>query len=257
MAYKYVKAKENYEDLASGRVLYNVPGAAAFPVRLAVELFQRALERLAETTGKSVISLYDPCCGSGYLLTVLGILQGEHLERLVGSDPDEKLLDVARKNLSLLGESGLARRMAELESLYGRFGKASHAGALESARRIRARIAGRGRDIPVHLFRADAAKARTPDALFPPVDLVMADIPYGGVTAWRGAAAAAADPAALLLEHLQPVLKPVSLVVVVADKGTRIEHAAYRRVARLKAGKRQAIFLAPIGGPTAGGGGGA
>jgi len=251
MAYKYVNSKDNHEDLASGRVLYNVPGAPAFPVRLAVELFRRALERLATKTGGSMVSLYDPCCGSGYLLTVLGILHGEHLERLVGSDPDGKLLDVARKNLSLLGDAGLARRMAELGDLYRRFGKASHAGALESAQRIRERILRRGRDIPVHLFQADAAKARTPDEMFPAVDLVMADIPYGGVTSWRGAAAAAADPAALLLEHLLPVLKPVSLVVVVADKETRIEHAAYRRVARLKAGKRQAFFLEPIGGTDA------
>ena len=180
MAYKYVNSKDNHEDLASGRVLYNVPGAPAFPVRLAVELFRRALERLATKTGGSMVSLYDPCCGSGYLLTVLGILHGEHLERLVGSDPDGKLLDVARKNLSLLGDAGLARRMAELGDLYRRFGKASHAGALESAQRIRERILRRGRDIPVHLFRADAAKARTPDEMFPAVDLVMADIPYGG-----------------------------------------------------------------------------
>lgn len=245
MTYKFVKEKDNYEDLASGRVLYNAPGTTAFPVRLASELFLRASERLTEATGKTVLSLYDPCCGSGYLLTVLGMLHGDRLERLIGSDVDERMLAFARKNLQLLEPAGLDERMAELQALYGQFGKASHLGAIESARRIRERILARGREIPIHLFQADATKEREAGHPMPAVDLVMADVPYGDVVHWKGEAA---EPVVGLLEHLLPVLHPVSLVVIIADKRQRIAHPAYRRAARLKSGKRQAVFLEPMPG---------
>lgn len=243
MIYKFATEKENYEDLASGRVLYNAPGATAFPVRLASELFQRARELAVRQTGKTALTVYDPCCGSGYLLTVLGILHGGHVERLVGSDVDGRMLEIARKNLSLLEPAGMDRRLAELQALYEQYGKASHAGALESARRLRQRIARRGSAIPVSLFQADATRPRMPDGPPGGIDLVMADVPYGQVAQWAGGAD---EPIALLLEHLLPWLHPASLAVIIADKKQRVEHAAYRRAARLKAGKRQAVFLAPM-----------
>ncbi len=43
MAYRYALVRENYEDLASGGGLRSAPGFPAFPVRLASEMFQRAL----------------------------------------------------------------------------------------------------------------------------------------------------------------------------------------------------------------------
>jgi 23S rRNA (guanine2535-N1)-methyltransferase len=41
MEYRYTAERQNYEDFASGRVLYNQKGTTAFPVRLASELYQR------------------------------------------------------------------------------------------------------------------------------------------------------------------------------------------------------------------------
>lgn len=243
MVYKYVQEKGNYEHLASGSVLYNAPGATAFPVRLASELFLRARARLAENTGKPMLSLYDPCCGSGYLLTVLGIVHGEFLERITGSDVNERMLAFADKNVSLLHVPGLDRRIAELSSLQEQFGKASHAAAIEHARRIRELVLARDRDIPIHLFQADATKGTATDNLKQTVDLVMADVPYGDVAQWSGGAD---KPIAQLLAHLLPGLSPHALVVIIADKQQRIAHPAYRRLERLKIGKRQAVFLEPI-----------
>lgn len=42
MEYKYTN-NENYEDFASGRVLYHVGGEPTFPIRLTLELFERCL----------------------------------------------------------------------------------------------------------------------------------------------------------------------------------------------------------------------
>ena len=43
MTYKFAVNKLNYEDLSSGRVLYNAPGLTGFPVRLVDEIVQRCL----------------------------------------------------------------------------------------------------------------------------------------------------------------------------------------------------------------------
>lgn len=93
MEYRYGK-NENYEYLASGRVLYSGYGVPNFPVRLANEIYGRCL---AYSSKKDNISLYDCCCGGGYLLTILGLLNQDSIGELIGSDIEEKSLQVAEK----------------------------------------------------------------------------------------------------------------------------------------------------------------
>jgi hypothetical protein len=57
MQYRFAE-KSNYEDLAAGRVIHGAPGATNFPVRLASELFQRAL---AVRRGNDRVHVFDPC----------------------------------------------------------------------------------------------------------------------------------------------------------------------------------------------------
>src|SRR2546421_6852423 len=57
-----------YTTLFRSRVLYGGPGSSAFPVRLASEIFQRCRSRLAHQGAPPPYTLYDPCCGEGYLL---------------------------------------------------------------------------------------------------------------------------------------------------------------------------------------------
>jgi 23S rRNA G2445 N2-methylase RlmL len=104
--YKFATERENYEDLASGRVLHGLAGATNFPVRLASEVFQRCADVLKQEGRKPPYTIYDPLCGVGYMLTALGFLHGEHIERLVGSDYDEAILKTARQNLGLLSAGG-------------------------------------------------------------------------------------------------------------------------------------------------------
>lgn len=43
MEYKYAK-NENFEDFASGRVIYHMGGEATFPVRLTLEIYERCIQ---------------------------------------------------------------------------------------------------------------------------------------------------------------------------------------------------------------------
>lgn len=74
MHYKYINSKESYGDLASGKVLYNFLGLTAFPVRLANEMMQRCFAYLKNLNCNAPFTIYDPCCGGGYILTTLGFL---------------------------------------------------------------------------------------------------------------------------------------------------------------------------------------
>ncbi len=67
MEYLYCK-NDNFEDFASGRVIYGGKGIPNFPVRLLLEIYGRA-KSYSEKEEELVI--YDPCCGGGYALTVL------------------------------------------------------------------------------------------------------------------------------------------------------------------------------------------
>lgn len=57
MDYLYAP-KEDFSFLASGNVIKHFSGMPCFPVRLTLELFERAYRLI----GKDRISLYDPCC---------------------------------------------------------------------------------------------------------------------------------------------------------------------------------------------------
>lgn len=98
MEYKYSR-DDNYEDYASGRVIYGGKGIPNFPVRLLNEMFGRAKSYLEK---QSEIIVYDPCCGGGYALTVLGFFHDHCINKLYGSDVDADMVTYAIKNTKLL-----------------------------------------------------------------------------------------------------------------------------------------------------------
>ena len=102
MIYKYC-SHENFEDFASGRVLYSAEVVANFPVRLANAIFGYAKEYSAKKIG---LCVYDPCCCGGYSLTVLGFMNADVVEKIFGSDIDARMVNVASKNLALLSKYG-------------------------------------------------------------------------------------------------------------------------------------------------------
>jgi len=175
---RYLHASsDNYEDFASGRVLHHAPGLTNFPVRLAQEIFMRAASRLPTA---SPVCLYDGCCGSGYLLTVLGLLNQAKIHRIIGRDINQQAIEVAKRNLSLLSHKGLAQRRLEIERHLSEFRRPSYQQALASLDRIAGQLIGP--EIEIDLDRGDLFD---PQPLQWPPDIVFMDLPYGRLTAWQ------------------------------------------------------------------------
>ena len=247
MTYRFARERTDDSAYASGHVLHSAPGRTGFPVRLATELFQRCAAHLGERGVRPPFTLYDPCCGTGQLLTTIGLLHRDAVGEIIGSDIDETAVALARRNLALLSPAGLSARIVELDDLHVRFGKPSHAAASDDARRLLAGIAATGDDLPVSVFTADITQ---PDALAGRIaeghiDLVIVDVPYGNWSTWSNdpadpnGDAPVEPPITRMLETLRPVMAPGAMIAVVSGKDQRATHPAFRRVERWQLGRRR------------------
>jgi SAM-dependent methyltransferase len=242
MKYRFALCNENHEEFAGGRVLYGGPGSSAFPVRLASETFQRCGSRLAHQGAPPPYTLYDPCCGEGYLLAVVGFLHGAHLARIIASDIDPEAVERTRRNLSLLTATGLDRRLHEIRRLIDAYHKPSHLAALESVASLRSRLSPAHEAIAIECFVFDiAADAPLPRAVND-VDVVFSDLPYGRSSAWRGAAEPA-SAARKLLAVVSVALSPAAVVALVANRQQAVSHPDFRRVDSLAIGRRRVTLL--------------
>lgn len=238
MKYRYETVKKDYRDFASGRILYNVPGAAPFPVRLASEIFCRAFEFLKPA--QDGYKVYDPCCGSGYLLTVLGFLHASKIKEIVATDYDEKMVEFAEKNLSLLSCTGLRRREEEIRESLRKYGKTSHVEALASVETLKSFL--KKEPFKITCFQRDITK---PDEdPVKNVNVIMTDLPYGNLVSWYGNEK---DPLYCLFENIWKAIDvDNSVVVITAGKKTKFEHERFKRVHHFKAGKRHIAFFKPL-----------
>jgi tRNA G10 N-methylase Trm11 len=230
MRYKYIE-NANFEDYAGGRVLYQQPGCTNFPVRLACEIFERCLEALNETERK--ICVYDPCCGGGYLLTVLGFLYNNNIASIIGSDISEEALSLAEKNLGLLTVNGLSVRQKQLQTLYNDYGKESHVQAVNSANNLRKRIKN---EINRTLFVRDVLDSTVKLTQLPKADIIITDVPYGKLTAWPADNASSIDK---MLDTIKYNLNENAVAAVSSDKRQKINHPQYMRVEKFIVGKRK------------------
>jgi hypothetical protein len=245
MPYVYATQDQDYSDYSSGRVIYSLAGAPAFPVRLASEIFQRAAQHLP-----APLTIFDPTCGGAYHLAALGLLHGQYIARILASDIDERVLGLARRNLGLLSLPGLEQREHEIRQMLQNYGKESHTKALASLNHLRAQLMLRrdGRPIETRVF---AANALDPAALkhelgAEKVQLVLSDIPYGQLSNWQvpeSSSTPGSSPAWSLLEALRPVLASPAVVAIAADKAQKLAHPAYQRIERFQVGKRQVSLL--------------
>jgi 23S rRNA (guanine2535-N1)-methyltransferase len=251
MQYKYEKVLRDYSDLASGRVFYSSPGTPAFPVRLASEIFQRCLaHRAAIYQETGACTLYDPCCGTAYHLSVLAYLHGAHLREIIASDIDEKAVAFAKRNLGLLSIAGLDRRMQEISSMLDQYHKESHQQALRSAQVIKNKIASftRAQPLITKVFRASATDGRSMLQKIEPksVDLVFTDVPYGQHSQWyRSGKQEALNPIRAMLDALIGVLSASSVLAIVSDKQQKMTHERYQRLEQFQVGKRRVVILKP------------
>lgn len=239
MEYRYC-ARSNFEDYAGGRVIRHKAGMTNFPVRLSQEIFQRCLYYLKR---QSNLCLYDPCCGSGYMLTVLGLINRPMIGKIAASDISPEAIEATRANLSLLSGHGLRERMTQLEVLYGQYHKASHLEAMKSAAKLLDQMGPSAESPDLWIRQLDIqATGSLEQALFQ-ADIVITDVPYGQLVSWGGAQD---NPVSRLLINLQPVLKPDSVVAICSDKSQKTGDVPYRRLERQNVGKRKFELFKPV-----------
>lgn len=249
MPYKYEIVDQDYSHLASGRVLYSLPGHPAFPVRLASEVLQRCIENRKTIYGNSTrCTLYDPCCGAAYHLSVLAYLHRNHIREILASDIDEKAVELAKRNLGLLTQEGMDRRIDELEAMLERYDKDSHRDALKSAHILKRETPSLELHGPIvtSVFQANATDRGAILAKVPAhsVDILFTDIPYGQHSQWEGTAGIP-NPLAAMLDALSGILSASSIIAIGSDKGQKVMHPAYQRVEAFQIGKRRVAILKP------------
>jgi len=251
MQYKYAKEQADYSDFSSGRVFYSLPGHPAFPVRLASEIFQRCLAHRKTIYNVSApCTLYDPCCGAAYHLSVLGYLHGEHIQEVIGSDIDEKAIALGKRNLHLLYMDGLDKRIRELSELYAEHGKESHREALRSASVLSEKLSALRDKYPLatRAFQASATDRKTISNHIKPksVDIVFTDVPYGRHSQWRDPDLnGLSDPLTSMPDALLGVLSTSSVVAIASDKQQKAVHEGFQRIEYFQLGKRRVVILKP------------
>ncbi|MCK4981215.1 MAG: hypothetical protein KAS62_12515 [Candidatus Delongbacteria bacterium] len=237
MKYKYT-VKEDNSDLSSGRVLYSLPGASAFPIRLMSEIFQFCCDHLGL---KDKVIIYDPCCGSAYHLTALGFLHSDKINKIICSDINEEILNFAKKNLALLNLEGIDKRITEIGKMSAEFNKDSHKEALKSAKRLRNNISNNTIETKCfsqNILSADAIKELNNEH----IDIIFADIPYENLESWQGTEAGS-NEIEIMLDNLLKIVNPDSLVVIASTKKQIVEHGKYSRVKKMTIGKRKITIL--------------
>lgn len=240
MKYIYEVERRNYEDFSSGRVLYNQKGATSFPVRLTREIFLRSKEYLNNKNVKSPFSIYDPCCGGAYLLTSLGFLHSQDISKIVATDIDKNILDLAKRNLSLLTLGGINKRIEEIKEYILEFDKPSHRDALESAIRLKAMIENTKKSIDIECYQADSLNITISEHK---VDLLICDVPYGNIVSWSNSRD---NNLEVFLQNMLKVIKPASVLAIITDKNQIVKHKSYNRMKHFTIGKRRVTFLEPI-----------
>ncbi|MDN5916009.1 MAG: rRNA methyltransferase [Pseudonocardia sp.] len=261
----------NFGDLDA--VLASAPGRPSLPVRLTLELFGRCREHLAEP---GPVVVWDPCCGTGQLLSTLGLLRGDEVAGLVGSDADPEPLSLAARNLALLAPGGPDARAAELDALADRHDKPGYRDAAAAARRLGRSVTGppsesgpqsesgplSGSGPPSEICVADAL---APEATGPIVArhrprIVLADVPYGRQTRWAGSGASidgdrtdsdpmsdgsstGTGPEAGLVSALARVLDADAVIAVVARTRRVALGSGTPALDRLRVGHRAAAIV--------------
>ncbi len=225
MEYKYCE-NQNFEDFSSGRVIYGGEGMPNFPVRLLNEIFGRAA---AYSDKKECLKIYDPCCGGGYSLTVLGFCHSDTISQIYGSDIDDRMVNQARRNTHLLTNAGMNNRRLELQNMLSLYQKSSHADALKSLEKIQNMLQ---KEINAEIFQADSTKALP--CIKP--DIIITDVPYGNLVTWNGEET---SPLSSMLRQLAAISHKGTILALCTDKKQKFTNDLWERLESQSIGKRK------------------
>lgn len=233
MNYLY-EGRDDFSFLASGNVIRHFSGMPCFPVRLGLELFERARHHLSAER----IAVYDPCCGNGFSLTVLELVNRAELAMLCGSDIDPACVAAARVNLALTGRGGLeAAREAVMRDEHASPERRRQMD--ESVARLRSMVGEA--PVPGGVFEHDILAG--PPALEREAQYVFADIPYGSMTNWQTGGAGGRDAVSALIASLEPVMARRSVLAICGTKELRVHTELFDHAEKLRAGKRLIYLL--------------
>lgn len=226
MEYKFCE-NDNFTDYSSGRVLYGNRGIPNFPVRLINEIFRRCVYYCEN---KSNLTIYDPCCGGGYSLTILGLCNNEVIADILGSDIDKRMIEYAKKNTSLLSQAGLQKRINEIEGMLQLYGKPSHGEALESAKRIKDVIK---HEMNIDIFEADCTKPQNTDKK---IDIIITDVPYGNLVDWKGEQESGMN---VMMTQLSKIANRSTILAISMDKHEKVNNGEWEKLEKNIIGKRK------------------
>lgn len=235
MEYQYYK-NQSFEFLAAGSVIYGQHGIPNFSVKLAYEIFNRAVHHLDT---KKNLSLYDPCCGGAYMLTTIALLQQGLISKIYASDINPDFLSTATKNLSLLTRQGLQQREQEVKSLYQNYSKESHLKTLSLFDQFYKRVDNNTEAIHSTVFEQDILNPSKSQASFT-ADIIMTDVPYGNLVNWSGE-----NGIDTLLHTVSANLHPKSVICIVHDRHQKRMDQNFSRLEKFKVGKRIVELLRP------------
>lgn len=230
MVYKYSENR-NFEDLASGKVIVHRVGYTNFPVRLAQEIFSRCLHHIGNPDN---VCIYDPCCGGGYLLTVLGFLNFERIKTIIASDISDDAIQLTTENLSLLDKNGLKKRIQQINELLSLHNKNSHIEALNSATNLLDILENSSHEIERKVFKTDILSNSPLDTSDFKADIIFTDVPYGNLVEWQNGNKDNIN----LLDQLLPIIKEKTVVAICSDKSQKFQSDNFQRIEKQIIGKR-------------------
>ena len=239
LIYKYYSNNDNFEDFSCGRVLYNKAGIPNYPVKITGEIFKRCLEYLDK---KEDITVYDPCCGGGYLLTVLGLLNPDIIGKIIGSDISQEVIVVAKDNLSLLTVDGILRRKNQINDMVINFDKQSHKDAFKSTEVFLDIAEHRAINPKIICFNADVLNKESFEKLNFKADIIITDVPYGNLVAWSDVDEKN-NTIDRLLDNIIPILHKDTIIAISTDKSQKIRNEHFIRHNKFKIGKRVIYIL--------------
>jgi len=225
MIYRFAE-KNSFQYLAAGSVIKSYKGNTNFPVRLGHEIFNRCLQYI---DNKEKVTIYDPMCGSGYLLTTVGLLNFNKISKIYGSDINDEVINVARKNLRLLTIEGIKKRENEIQHLLDNYDRESYEIGLQQITIFKNIV---NKDLDFELFKRDLFEESVKSDI--KADIIIMDLPYNNLVNYQGNYSKNK-----LEEQIVRLTQKNTIIAVIKNKAQKLTvNSTLQRLEKIKTGKR-------------------
>ena len=247
--YRFATLKHDYSLYSSGVVVRTGFGRPGFPIRLAAEIVQTCVSLREKYFGplNRPAVIYDPCCGSAFLLSIIALYFWGEVGTVIGSDVDDHALMIAKENLRSLNISRLRDRISVLQSAKPSTGNRLTLDDTFALNELYRRLDAFPHELIHKVFRADASNVLEIDSGLQGAkpDFVIADVPYSHISSWKGSLGIMhRSQVTQLLCAVAIGLLPTTIVAIISRKDEIISAPHYRKLGTFKLGKRKVTYLA-------------